>query len=605
MKKHLLLNLTFWGLLCFLGQGLSAQITGPDVNKSVKPINMHPDQTSYYENPASKQDVRADIIIGTTWYDGQALNYGNLMQRVWAYPDGSVGATWISAGENLNPERGCGYNYFDGTSWGTANPHVGPIDRMGTPSYAPWGPNGEIITQYKYVAGAGPLKFYKRETKGEGEWQEVSLQGPTGVSLVWQSMITSGENHEHIHVLAYTYDIPYMGQESALLYYRSSDGGETWDVNGEIIEGLGEDYFAKINSLSYAWANPVGNTIAFTYGFDEFGGRVFKSYDNGDNWEMVEVYNSPFSSLDPPAESTVFPCGIGTSACALDSDGNVHVVFARMRRIFVEGSANYYPYTDGLIYWNETMPMLDTTTISSYTLDFLEAGGNLIGSLGDLEIPGGQPTYNNALWGFPQISIDADNNLFVAASSLTELSNGEYLYRHIFVNGSFDGGHSWEGMVDVDNDVFHIFSECAFPAMAPVIDDQVHIVYQIDNFPGMHEWAEEHDIVQNNIAALSLDKSIFVGIDAPAAPMSYQLSDGYPNPANRQVAFSLKLDQSVKVRIQVSNLMGQVISEVDNGLLSAGNHSLTLDVNSLPTGTYLCTIEVDQQKLIKKILVAR
>jgi len=605
MKKHLLLNLTFCGILCFFGQGLSAQITGPDLNKAVKPTEIHPDRSTYYENPALKQDVLVNTIIGTTWYDGQAMNYGNMMQRVWAYPDGSVGATWISAGENLNPERGCGYNYFDGASWGTENPHVGPIDRMGSPSYAPWGPNGEIITQYKYVAGAGPLKFYKRETKGEGDWVETSLQGPTGVSLVWQSMMTSGENHEHIHVLAYTYDIPYMGQESALLYYRSSDGGETWDVNGEIIEGLGEDYFAKINSLSYAWANPVGNTIAFTYGFDEFGGRVFKSYDNGDNWEMVEVFNSPFSDLDPPTESTVFPCGIGTSACALDSDGNVHVVFARMRRIFVDGAANYYPYTDGLIYWNETMPVLDTTTISSYTLEFLEAGGNLIGSLGDLEIPGGQPTYNNALWGFPQISIDANDNLFVAASTLTELSNGEYLYRHIFVNSSFDGGHSWEGQVDVNADVFHIFSECAFPGMAPVIDNQVHIVYQVDNFPGMHEWAEEHDIVQNNMEALSLDKSIFVGIDVPDAPVDFELSDGYPNPVNHQVAFSLKLDQSAAVNIQISNLMGQVISEVNKGQLAAGNHRLTMDVSNMPAGTYVCCIEIDQRKISKKIMVSR
>jgi len=605
MKKHLLLNLTFCGILCFLGQGLSAQITGPDLNKAVKPTEMHPDRSTYYENPALTQGILVNTIIGTTWYDGQALNYGNMMQRVWAYPDGSVGATWISAGQNLNPERGCGYNYFDGASWGTEDPHVGPDDRMGTPSYAPWGPNGEIITQYKYVAGAGPLKFYKRETKGEGEWQEVSLQGPTGVSLVWQSMITSGENHEHIHVLAYTYDMPYMGQESALLYYRSSDGGETWDINGEIIEGLGEDYFTKINSLSYAWANPVGSTIAFTYGFDEFGGRVFKSTDNGYNWEMIDVFTTPYLAIDPPTETTMFPCGIGTSACALDSDGKVHVVFPRMRKIFIAGEASYYPYTDGLIYWNETMPALDTTTISSYTLDFLEAGGNLIGSLGDLEIPGGQPTYNNALWGFPQISIDANDNLFVASSTLTDLSNGEYLYRHIFVNSSFDKGLNWEGQKDVNADVFHIFSECAFPGMAPVINNQVHIVYQVDNFPGMHEWAEEHDIVQNNMEALSLDKSIFVGIDASDAPMDFELSDGYPNPANHQVAFSLKLDQSAAVNIQLANLMGQVISEVNKGQLAAGNHRLTMDVSNMPAGTYFCSIEIDRRKISKKIMVSR
>lgn len=604
MKKYLLLISVTITIFCFYGQSLLAQITGPDKDIKFRTIEAHPDKTTYYENPAIKLDILADIVIGTTWYDGQALNYGNMMQRIWAFPDGSIGATWLSTGENLNPERGCGYNYFDGSAWGTENPHVGPDDRMGTPSYAPWGENGEIITQYKYVAGSGPLKFYKRETKGEGDWQEVELSGPTGVSLVWQSMMTSGENHEHIHVLAYTYDIPYMGQENALLYYRSSDGGDTWDIDGEIIEGLGENYFLKINSLSYAWANPVGNTIAFTYGFDEFGGRVFKSNDNGDSWETIDVFTTPFLSTEPPTDTDIFPCGIGTSACALDSEGNVHVVFPRMRKIFQAGEASYYPYTDGLIYWNETMPVLDTTTISSYTLDYLEAGGNLIGSL-DLEIPGGQPTYYNAIWGFPQISIDAQNNLFVASSTLTTLTNGEYLYRHIFVNGSFDGGNTWEGQVDVNDNVFHIFSECAFPAMAPIIDDQVHIVYQEDNFPGMHEWALEHEIVENKMVNLSLDKTIFVGINSQQAPLGFDLSDGYPNPAHGQVHFTLKLENSATVNLTLSNLVGQVIGTANQGKLLSGSNTLTLDVSDIQSGTYFCTVEIDNQKIVRKIIVVQ
>lgn len=43
-------------------------------------------------------------------------------------------------------------NSIIGTTWDTPNLHVGPADCKGCPSYAPLGPNGEIIAVYKYVA---------------------------------------------------------------------------------------------------------------------------------------------------------------------------------------------------------------------------------------------------------------------------------------------------------------------------------------------------------------------------------------------------------------------------------------------------------------------
>jgi len=43
------------------------------------------------------------------------------------------------------------------------------------------------------------------------------------------------------------------------------------------------------------------------------------------------------------------------------------------------GAWYFYPTTEGMIYWNESMPMLDSTVISSYTLENLEAWGNLVG----------------------------------------------------------------------------------------------------------------------------------------------------------------------------------------------------------------------------------
>jgi len=606
MKKNVLLSLFTVFVVFAFGQSKFGEVEGPYKDLRLKHVQVHPDQkinnTGEFVNLKSL-DVNT---IGTTVYDAQALNWGNMTQRMWAYDDGTIGATWTSMGFDNLPERGCGYNYFDGSVWGEPIPHVGAPDRLGPPSYAPWGPNGEIVSVYRYIPGEGPMLFYKRETKGEGEWEEVELVGPTGVSLVWQAMMTSGEENEFIHLLAYTYDDPYMGQESALLYYRSSDGCESWDIEAQVIDGLGDDYFASINSFSYAWANPVGDKIAFTYGFDEFGGQIFKSDDNGDSWDIIDVFTTPFSGIDPPTESTIFPCGVGSSAISLDSDGMAHVVFPRMRKKFVDDEAGWYPYTDGLIYWNETMEVLDTTTISSYTLEYLDEGGYLIGWLPEsLVIPENQPNYANALWGFPQISIDAQNNLFVATSTVTDYEFGDQNYRHIFVNSSFDGGASWEGQVDLNDELIYMFSECAFPAMAPVIDDKVYIVYQEDVLPGFHEWLDNHEQIENQMVALTFDKDFFVGVSERLEKSAVKLSEGYPNPSQYNVSFALKLDEGAAVNINITNIVGQVVKSINKGQLQSGLNSLTIDVSDFAPGTYFCTVKVNKQSFSRKIVVTR
>ena len=608
MKRILLLLFACIIVISSYSQSKFATITGPNKKLIVKEVEAHPAQMGYYtENQTTGLRTYDNTIIGNTWYDSQTVNYGNVMQRIWAYPDGAVGATWQCSGEGGVPDRGTGYNYYNGTEWGDPLLHLGTATRTGWPSYAPWGPTGEIISHYEYIAGSGPIRFFKREIKGQGEWIETELSNPNDVSLVWHSMITSGENNEYIHLLAYTYDNPYEGQDNALLYYRSSDGAETWEVDAVIIDGMGADYFPTIKSLSYAWANPVGNTLAFTYGFYEYGGWLFKSYDNGDNWERIDVMETPFDPFNPPVNSGDVPCGIGTSAVALDSEGMAHIVFPRMVKIWVEGAVNFYPYTDGLIYWNETMPVLDTTIISSYTMQYMEDAGNLIGwvmASGPYEIPDGQPHYANGLCGFPQLSIDADDNLFVASSTLApDYDNGEFFYRHILVNSSWDGGTTWEGQQDLNTDLQYLFSECAYPVMAPVIDDYLHIVFQEDPFPGMFEWLNNHAAIENRMMAMKLEKNLFVGVPEDGRQSSFELSQVFPNPVNAFATLNLKLDKTSSIIINIVTLTGQVVKTSNEGVYDAGNTAIRLDVSDLAPGVYYCVINVDQERMARKIVV--
>ena len=606
MKTNLLLVLIAMITLTATAQPDFATLTGPGKDLKVKQVNMHPGDISYYQGDhVIGQKLFDNTVIGTTWYDLQS--YTNVMSRVWAYDDGTVGATWMSSGQNLVPERGTAYNYFDGSEWGTPDPHVGPSDRMGWPSYCPWGPNGEIVSQYRYVAGEGPIQFYKRENKGTGEWVETILEPPDGYSLVWHSMCTSGENHEYIHLLAYTYDAEYNGQANALLYYRSSDGAETWEISEEVIEGLGPDYFPSIHSLTYPWANPVGETIAFTYAFDELGGWVFKSTDNGDSWTSKQVMETPFYPFTLPADSERTPCGSGTSAIALDSQGMAHVVFGRMSKIYEAGELFYYPFTDGLIYWNETMPMIDTTLISSYTLDYLYDAGMLCGWVmteqPTYSIPDGQPNYSNSMCSYPQMSIDANDNIFVGFCSLApDYSNTEFLYRHIVANSTYDLGESWVGMIDLNADIQYIFSECAYPMMSPVIDDYVHFVFQEDPFPGIATWLENHDVLECQVMHMAIDKDVFVGIRDNEKVPSLEISV-YPNPAAERVWLQLALKNTSSLNVTLVDQVGRVVIDEEMGNMNAGDHRISFDISALAPGVYFIRAEAGGETITEKMVI--
>ena len=62
--------------------------------------------------------------------------------------------------------------------------------------------------------------------------------------------------------------------------------------------------------------------------------------------------------------------------------------------------------------------------------------------------------------------------------------NEEYNFRHIW--GRFtEGDNMWSEFMDYTSDVFHIFSECVYPAAAPhPVNGSYHILYETDNLPG-------------------------------------------------------------------------------------------------------------------------
>ena len=574
-------------------------------------------------NPTTASDRAADVVIGETWYDLQSNS--SMAQRFWVFDDGTMGATW-TRGMNATAyaDRGSGYNYYDGTSWGPWPTERVEDVRTGWPSYAPYGVNGEIICSHTFT-DAG-LVFSWRENKGEGDWNFFNFVGPTGhEGIAWPRMITSGENHDIIHLIANIKSTvnggsPYEGQDGALSYSRSTDGGLTWDPQNVILEGVSADYFSGIGADSYAWAAPQGNTIAFVYFSGITDGVVMKSDDGGDNWERLLFYESPLPFFTGE-EGNLPKCGggDGCNAVAIDDEGLVHVAFGRQIHIDEDPAAgwNYYPYSDGLVYWKEGMVALDTAKITADILpeDWSDHYLYLNGNLAAYTQPHGNDTivgvvyYGASLTSMPQLVVYRNDvgkkviNINYSAVSVG-YDNSEFNFRHIWGRFSEDDGN-WSEFTDYTGDVFHIFSECVYPTVSQnIVNDKIALIYQSDNMPGtsIQPTPPAHDPLLNTIVYLPVGPFIPVG-ESEEGISQCEISQNFPNPFNGVTYVEVTLNKTSNVSLEVYTLAGQKIVANDYGLKSAGNHTLKIDGSQLTTGIYFFTVSAGENKITRKMMV--
>jgi hypothetical protein len=540
------------------------------------------------------EKARAELI-GNTFFDLQS--YCSLENRLYAYDDGTVGLTWMRAMDAPDfTDRGTGYNYFDGNDWEPYPSGGLESTRTGWPCYAPFGPGGEIIVSHSASPSIG-LVFNKRDTKGEGPWEEFFLLGPEGYSIVWPAMITGGPDRTQIHVLALTYGSDYEGMNGAVLYYRSLDGGETWDIQHELIPDIDVNYFNGIDGNGYAWAQPLGDTLAFSVGFKTQDGYVMKSYDNGESWEKITVFDSPFTPY-PGGAAPLFPGGDATQAVALDSQGKAHVVFGRMLWEYNDaGDLFLVTATEGLIYWNEDMPVLDTTLISTFTLQYLEEGGNLIGWMipfeGDSAIIG-YGDYYVSLTSHPQIQIDENDNIFVTWMGVAPgFKTLDKNYRHILGAGSTDGGMTWSGPADYNTDLIYYISECSYPVMSPTFPGGlVHLSFLEDPLPGIHVWANGHEAIENTVMYTTIPADDFlvgIGESTRRTPDEPAIL-AYPNPFSDILNFSTEILQRGRVELKVMDFAGRVLITKDYGELQPGVHTISIDGEKFSPGIYLYRI---------------
>jgi hypothetical protein len=591
-------------------------------NVAVKAEYLRPGECPALFVNLANQAVRSETItpeettIGETFYDLQSNTL--LANRFHLFTDGTLGAVWTMGMEATTfPDRGTGYNYFDGTIWD--EPPAARLEnlRCGWPSYAPLGEHGEIVVSHDFAAH--DLYFLKRPDKGTGEWSQTLYEyvgGPANLS--WPRIVTSGDLNQNVHLLANTFDT-YLGQTTAIVYSRSTDEGLTWDIQNTLLDGTGSDFYTEIGGDDYVWAESRGNTIAFLVAGAWHDMFMMKSTDNGDNWEKTVIWENPYPMFDWNVTITdTFFCVDNSAYIVLDANEKAHVVFGINRVLHNAVGTSYFlfPYIDGIGYWNEDMPTFShnrdalAPPLYGYPNSEMVEDLNYIGWTQDVNGNGtidfvGAPFFYRELGvsTMPSLAIDDAGTMYLAYASTTETyDNVDYNYKHIWVRAYQNG--FWGPFVDLTKDIIHIFDECIYPQIAGVSSSYLHLIYNADATPGIAVDGA-HDYQQNRIVYSKVPVGdVLTGIkEAGMDNSEIEVSQNYPNPFNNETDFSIVLNKASHVTIEVCTLTGQLVMNIDQGFLQPGTHKVVIEAAGLEKGVYYYTVRTGKNTVTKKMTI--
>lgn len=563
--------------------------------------------------------VPSEEIIGETWYD--AWTNATCDSRFYRYDDGSMVATWTRGIEATTfPDRGTGYNYYDGSAWQPMPTARIESVRTGWGTNAPMGLNGEMVAAHN---GAN-LTISTRENRFTGTWTQATY---TGVAQpTWPKIVSSGDENQYQHIFYHSYTAypATGGQPGTILYTRTSDGGATWDPADVVLPGMGPDDIYEYQSEEFAVASKGDIVALFICGAweDMF---IMKSYDNGDTWEKIMVREHPYPFFDvlTMLMDTTFTCD-NSGSIAIDNNGKCHVVFG-LTRIMIEtvsaGSYNFFPFVDGIGYWNEDMPAFsnDLSALAGpqygYATSEMVENYNYIGWTQDVD-GDGEITFITTPTGFPMsypsiglstmptITIDDQNQIFVAWASTTETyDNFSYNFKKIWARAYANG--SWGEFYHVTDNIIHIFDESVYPMLASTSDGDIHMIYNTDGTPGYAvNTPPDHDFQVNSVWYSAIPKGdLLTGIGENKLISDASVSQNYPNPFDGKTTITVNLPKAANLSMTVSNILGQQVMDMQRGYVSGGTYYFQVDAAKLQDGVYFYTVKADNNEVTKKMIV--
>jgi len=94
-------------------------------------------------------------------------------------------------------------------------------------------------------------------------------------------------------------------------------------------------------------------------------------------------------------------------------------------------------------------------------------------------------------------------------------------------------------------------------------------------------------------------------VSADEQPATFALGQNYPNPFNPTTTIDYSVSETSNVTLTVSNIAGQTVATLVDGMVERGEHSVSFDASAMTTGVYFYTLDVAGQSVTKKMVLVK
>ncbi len=172
------------------------------------------------------------------------------------------------------------------------------------------------------------------------------------------------------------------------------------------------------------------------------------------------------------------------------------------------------------------------------------------------------------------------------------------------------------------------WNEVELSSFIPISGNDLWVCLQITDATGVNfpfgvddgpadpdgDWVNDSGVWQHLVDfGLDYNWNIRAGVETtPTAvelgangPLSFNLSQNFPNPFNPSTKINFNIPEKGQVKLVVYNVIGQKVVTLVNEVLSAGQHEVTFNAVSLPSGVFFYRLETGNSVMIKKMLLLK
>lgn len=457
--------------------------------------------------------------LATTWY-GLQSNAASA-DRIVNLGNGNLIMSWTHGGqENGFPNRGSGFAELENGEWDILMQSDLPVAietaslggyRCGWPSIGRTTAGRTIVFSHHFPASGTIAKnglVYNFKDEGDDNWTSTWFHDMDNVAYnteaIWTRMSVSGMD---IHLINGQWDNPWNGVQGGLQYHRSLDGGDSFESIP--LPGMDANNHGFISGDSYA-VHSNGDFVAIVA--NEINPTLWKSNDRGETWTMTRIIETSNPAYDPDGvldELDPVVSSDGSMDVLVTDDGVAHVFMARVVNVddsAGDGNWTVFPSTQaGILYWNDQAGV-EASTIGKTVLK--DENGDLFPTYEiDRQYLIGQSAQ-------PRAGKDADGNIYLVFGQTVDgdLDEEGIPYRDVFAIKSLDGGASWIGPINVTNTPG---IESYYGFIARDVDENMHMLYQHDDFTGEPVFNSQAEIEENYVKYLAIPVTDIV--DPPAS----------------------------------------------------------------------------------------